>query len=425
MGSIRMEIIDVILSATLNFLSVYIDFRIIDIFLDKKEIKKKNSFFVRLLVWSINFVFYYFCNIYITSISIIVLLLLATMILYHGSILKKVLAVISSFALGMVVEECVWRCFSYYNIAEEMELFGGLITLIILIIIVLFLERFVGIKKNLYITNESYINILTVLLGNVMLIYLLSGMESVDRAKIILALITICIIDISTFWIHNKVNEVYREEIERQLMSEQILMYKKQFGIIELSQKRLESFRHDIKNHLLLLYSYLEEGESDKATAYINEIQTNISVPEQYVKTGNNELDSVLNYSLSKANKMNCKIETNISVPRDAFIQGYEVVMLLGNLLDNSLEALEKVDDRQLYVGISLKKGLILIRIKNTFDGMIKREDGIIKTRKKDTNKHGIGLKNVNEIVQRYNGDISFSTHDNYFVTDVLMYLQY
>ena len=351
------------------------------------------------------------------------LMIIASILVYKGSVFGKIIAVFSSIGLGTVVEEIVWRFFSYYNIAEEMELFGGLITVIIQIIIVLILERYVSVKKGQYITNQSYINILMVLLGNVILIYLLAGMESVDRTKILLALISICIIDISTFWIHNKVNEVYREEIERQIMSEQILMYKKQFQIIEQSQNRIESFRHDIKNHLLLLYNYLDNDKSDMAKKYINDMQKISSVPEQYIKTGNSELDAVLNYSLSKADKMNCTIETNISVPRDAFIQGYELVMLLGNMLDNSIEALEKVNNKYLYVGITVNKGLLLIRIKNTFDGIVETKEGFIKTRKKESERHGIGLRNVDEIVKKYDGELNININGNYFVTDVLMYL--
>ena len=418
------DLIETIFSGVLNLLSVIITFKTMEIFLDKKDISKNAVLLVKVMVWLINFFIYYeFNNIYITNVSSIVLMITASILIYKGSILGRVIAVFSSVGLGTVVEEVVWRLFTYYNIAEEMELFGGLIAAIILIIIVLLIERFVSVKKDQYITNQSYINILTVLLGNIIMIYLLAGMEGVDRTKILLALISICIIDISTFWLHNKVNEVYREEIERQIMTEQILMYKQQFEIIEQSQKRMESFRHDIKNHLLLLYNYLYEDKNDLAKKYINDMQKLSSVPEQYVRTGNSELDAVLNYSLRKADEMNCIVETNISVPSDEFIQGYELVMLLGNLLDNSIEALEKADNKYLYVGITVDKGLLLIRIKNSFDGIVERKEGLLKTRKKEAELHGIGLRNVDEIVQKYNGELSIHDNGNYFVTDVLMYL--
>ena len=418
------NLIETIFSGVLNILSIIISFKILEIFLDKKDISNNIVLLVKIMVWLINYIVYYECdNIYITNGSIIVLMLIASILVYKGSVFGKIIAVFSSIGLGTVVEEVVWSLFSYYNIAEDMELFGGLITAIILIIIVLILERFVSVKKDQYITNQSYINILMVLLGNVILIYLLAGMESVDRTKILLALISICIIDISTFWIHNKVNEVYSEEIERQIMSDQILMYKKQFQIIDQSQKRIESFRHDIKNHLLLLYNYLDNDKSDMAKKYINDMGKISSVPEQYIKTGNSEVDAVLNYSLSKADKMNCTVETSISVPNDEFIQGYELVMLLGNLLDNSIEALERADNKYLYVGITVDKGLLLIRIKNSFDGIVETKEGFFNTRKKEPEIHGIGLRNVDEIVQKYNGELSINVNGNYFITDVLMYL--
>ena len=420
-----MGLIEIVFSAVLNILSTFIAFKIIDLFIEKKNYDRFKIWFVEFFVWAVNYGVYYFCNNkYITSWSLVVLLFIATIIAYKGSILAKIIAVFSNVALGVVVEECVWRCFSFYGLAEEMELFGGVITSVVLLILILVLERFVSVKKDIYITNESYINILLVLLGNVLLIYLLAELRNENRVKVLLSLIIICIIDISTFWIHDKVNEVYREKIERSIMEEQILMYNKQLQIIQLSQKKIQSFRHDIKNHLLILYSYLDEGKNDRAKSYIAEMQNNISIPEQYVKTGNNELDAILNYSLSKAKKLGCQTETKISVPDNIIIQGYEMVVLFGNLLDNALEALEKVENRYLYVGITVDKGVLLIRIKNTFDGKMVQKNGIIKTRKKEAKLHGIGLRNVREIVEKYNGKFDVNIRDNYFIADVLMYIK-
>lgn len=419
-----MKTVEIILSAVLNILSIYINFRFIDFFLEKKTLNRAFTLFVYILTWSINFVIYnMYENVYFTSVSLILLLLISTVIIYKGTIIKKIVAVFSSVALGIVVEDIVWRFCTYFDLSEKMGLFAALIPSIILILLILLIEYFFAIEKNKYITKESYINILLVLLCNVILIYILTSSEEVEHLKAMWALIMICLIDISTFWLHNKVNEVYREKLEHQIMEEQILMYQKQFQIIKQSQNKIDSIQHDMKNHMLLINSYLENKKYAAAESYLKDIQNYISVPERYVDTGNQELDAILNYFLDKADKIHCKIETKITVPDCTLISEFDLNMLLGNLLDNALEALEKTEEKYLYIGISYHKGMMLINIKNSFDGILDKNGNTYYSRKKDMGKHGIGLRNIKEIVQKYNGEINIGAVEKMFNINIILYI--
>ena len=218
---------EVIFEALLNILNIYINFRILDIFLVKKE---KKAFFsvIYCLAWLLNFLVYYvYDNIYLTSGSLFLLLLSAVVILYHGSLIQKIAAVFSVMALGIAVDEMIWRLFSYFGLLERLELFANLSVSLILIGLALLLEHIFVVRKNNYIAKESYVNIVLVLFGNILLIYLLSGMDTAGKPGTMLAVMILCVIDISAFWLHNKVNEVYREKLERRMMEEQILRYQK------------------------------------------------------------------------------------------------------------------------------------------------------------------------------------------------------
>lgn len=419
-----MNVLEMIFSAVLNILNIYIDFRIINFFLEKRERKKSFTFFVYCLTWILNWGIHYFCqNVYMTSATLCILLLVATIMLYQGKLIRKVVAVFSNMALGIAVDDIVWRFCSYFDLLDRIELFANLVTSLIIMLLILLLEQFFGVDKNKYITKESYINILLVLLGNILLIYILTGIATVERFEILIVLIIICLIDISTFWLHNKVNEVYCEKLEQQVMEEQILMFKKQFQIIQQSQKRIDSLQHDIKKHLYLVNSYLEKNNYKAAKRYIQDIENYISVSGQYVNTGNQELDTILNYSLEKANKMQCKIETKITVPDSSFMYEFDLNMLLGNLLDNALEALEKVKERYLYIGISFRNGILLIRMWNSFDGIVSRKGTTYKSRKKEKKLHGIGLNNIREIVQKYDGKMNIDITKDLFKVDIILYL--
>ena len=206
-------------------------------------------------------------------------------------------------------------------------------------------------------------------------------------------------------------------------MEEQISMYQKQFRIIKQSQNKIDSIQHDMKNHMLLINSYLENKNYAAAESYIKDIQNYISVPERYVDTGNQELDAILNYFLDKADKIHCKIETKIIVPDCTLVSEFDLNMLLGNLLDNALEALEKTEEKYLYIGISYHKGMMLINIKNSFDGILDKNGDAYYSRKKDMGKHGIGLRNIKEIVQKYNGEINIGAVEKMFNINIILYI--
>ena len=226
------------------------------------------------------------------------------------------------------------------------------------------------------------------------------------------------------------------------MIEDQNAMYKKQFELVKQSEERMDSLQHDLKKHMLLLGSYLDNAEYDAAKSYVNNIERYMKVPGKYADTGNIELDAILNYSLDKAAKLGCETETKITVPKITFMNEFDLNILLGNLLDNALEALSKVHERYLYVGISYNKSMLLIRVKNTYDGIFDRNIGTSKSSKRvvpiekleedksiqkklkspKEGKHGIGLKNIKEVVDKYDGEMNVDAGDKYFNVDIILY---
>ncbi|MDE6904522.1 MAG: ATP-binding protein [Lachnospiraceae bacterium] len=241
---------------------------------------------------------------------------------------------------------------------------------------------------------------------------------------ILIGLSAICLIIVSTFYLYDKVNEAYREKLESQVMQERILMHENQLELMKQSQENIGSLWHDMKNHLLLLDTYLKDKDYEGASKYIANIEDYMHVPGQYVNSGNHEVDAILNYRLGKAEKMGCRIVTKLKVPDCSFMLDFDLNMILGNLLDNALEALEHVDDKYLSVELTYKKGILLIHINNTFDGTIRHSGGEFLTRKKDRENHGMGLRNVGYIVKKYNGEQNIQTSKSIFRISIILYLK-
>ena len=144
-----------------------------------------------------------------------------------------------------------------------------------------------------------------------------------------------------------------------------------------------------------------------------------------YSTSGNTIIDGLVNYKLQSVASENIKVETEIVVPEQLNIDIADFITLLGNLLDNALEALKKVDREQriLTIKIVFSQERLIGRITNTYCGEIHQKDDKILTSKKEKQKHGYGLSNVEKIIKKYNGYMEIDHANGEFRVDFIIYL--
>lgn len=413
-----------ICNAVFNILNLYVIFRVINLFLPKRKLPDGVCRLTYAGVWLINwFIYYVYNNTFLTGISLIVLLLIAIGILYKGSVSQKLVVVCLVIILGMVVEFIVWRMFIYFDLQKYSDVIGTLVSAMIEMIAVLIVEHFFQFNKVQYISKESYYNLIVVLFGNIILLYILADITGPERLETLVALVVIGLIDISSFYLFDKVNEGYRQKLESRILQERISMYDNQFAVMQQSRQNLTSLRHDLEKHTLLLKSYLEDKQYEKAVEYINQIGNFIYVSGEYVRTGNQEIDVILNYALGRAKQMGAGIETRIILPNSAFMPEFDLNILLGNLLDNALEALERTEDRYLSIEMRYDRGIFTIVLENSFDGNVKKKGEEFLTRKEEEGIHGIGMKNMNEIVEKYGGKQEIEVSEKRFKTKLILFV--
>ena len=201
------------------------------------------------------------------------------------------------------------------------------------------------------------------------------------------------------------------------------MAYQEQMHIMQQNQKKLDSLRHDMKNHMYLLQTYLNEGRYDKAQEYVNKMSEHLQTEHKYVNTGNLELDMILNHKLAKAKAMSCQIQSQIVIPCQLPVDGYDWNVLFGNLLDNAIEAMEQIKDRFLEIRIQYDRGILGIQVKNTFDGKVNKQGESLLTRKKQQALHGIGMQNISDVVDKYGGWKSINIDENIFEVQIVLYL--
>ncbi len=230
-------------------------------------------------------------------------------------------------------------------------------------------------------------------------------------------------INLSVFYLYYIIMENYIHLWESDLYKQQTYAYQNQLEVIMESQNKIRSLRHDMKNHILALQVLLQKNDIKEMKKYIDSMSNFMANPKEYVQTGNKTIDSLLNYKLQQAEKVLDKIETKIHIPEKIQLHSFDLNIVLGNLLDNAIEAAVKTEEKKLKLVLCLDRGILFLNIYNSCISMKEGKWDGLETTKEDTKHHGIGLKNVKNIVEKYHGDMEILCENNTLEIDIIMYI--
>lgn len=236
--------------------------------------------------------------------------------------------------------------------------------------------------------------------------------------------ISILIINLSIFYLYHMMAQNYRNLRENDIYRQQTYAYKNQLDVIMESQGRIRALKHDMKNHMLALQMLLQKREWEEAYKYLSSMQHFMANPLEYSTTGNESMDSLLNYKLQRANEILDRVETRISIPEKLMLHSFDLNVILGNLLDNAIEAASQTEEKKLKITIKLEKGILFIHIRNSCQGISDGKLQHLKTTKEDASNHGIGLGNVQRIIEKYHGDMDLVCENKNMKTDIILYIK-
>lgn len=227
------------------------------------------------------------------------------------------------------------------------------------------------------------------------------------------------IVNFIVFFLYDQLLKMFNEKHNAELINQINAEYKNQLEIMYQSQNRIRFLKHDIRNHIYKMQALLAENKLKELEEYFSETQEYIKVKSLYVSSGNSDIDSLLNYKLYQAENMGTKFETELKLPEQININSFDLNIVIGNLLDNAIEALSKTEDKKLKIIIKYSRGVINIKISNTFDGVVLNN---LLTRKKSKENHGLGILSIQTVLDKYNGLLKTIYDDKWFETSVIMY---
>lgn len=179
---------------------------------------------------------------------------------------------------------------------------------------------------------------------------------------------------------------------------------------------------HEYKNQLLTISHMLEQGLVSQTLQYIQGLTGEIAKELERIYTNHPVVDAILNMKRQEALNRGVNVNFMCGDLRDMILKEDEIIILLGNLLDNAIEAAEKCGaGRMVLVRIVREERQLVITVKNSYAGQLHLEDGRILTSKPDEENHGYGLAAIQDIAGRYDGIFAVKAEGDYVKATVLI----
>lgn len=350
---------------------------------------------------------------------------------YEATIKRRVLATISIYMVLMTIESVVVLVMRYFNIDilsknSDLVIIAGLITIkIVTYNVMLFLSNFKLVKNDVKVSSLHWLSIFVIPAGTLILaLMLVLKVQSENLTAILISIVIMFVINVFVFYLYDVLMKSYDEKMEKALLLQQNNAYSKQLEIIKQSQESLKVFRHDVKNHVLSLKTLIENNDNKGAANYLESVFDCIDNSNEFSKSGNSEIDSILNYKLNEAVSFGMKTNISINVPEKLNIRPFDLSVVLGNLLDNAIEAARCCEEKLIKISVELDRNVLYISVSNSFKGKLNYKENKLITTKVDKERHGMGLSSVQQSLEKYNGAMEIHHKENMFYVDVLIYNQ-
>lgn len=196
------------------------------------------------------------------------------------------------------------------------------------------------------------------------------------------------------------------------------------FGEIDKRYRETRLLWHDFNNHLLAIKALYENGRQEQAAKYIDDLSEQSYSKLLPAKTGSDTVDLLLFKKHQQAAEFGVTVRFHIGCGLEGLaVTEYDLCSLFGNILDNAIEAARKVEQakRPVLLRVDRQNSMLFICCENPYQGELIQQDGELKTTKKDTAKHGIGLSSVKHICKKYNGSLELETEGQTFRISVLL----
>lgn len=347
---------------------------------------------------------------------------------YSSKAMRRIMNVLLIYFI-MFISECVVMLLigfldvDIFGYSRFDSAIGILINRVVLVSVAyLFYKYSKGKKETVSMPWYYYVAHIVVIIGVISIFLFAIEYDSIGTSQFVLCCVIFVLVIAAILLIENMVYYTFSERHKMEFLKMQNEAYENQAEIISQSEANIRAVKHDINNHVYSIISMYENNSVQQAREYAKEVMDKINGNDNIAKSGNFIIDSIVNFKLRELSLTDADITVNIKVPKTMDIIAYDLTVIIGNLLDNAVRAVnESVSDKKLSLDISVSKGNLIVLIDNSYSGNLVINDGSLQSTKVKKEKHGVGIKNVEKTVQKYGGELYIDYTEKMFSASAII----
>lgn len=264
-------------------------------------------------------------------------------------------------------------------------------------------------------------NLFFVVISSILWAHIAETQEEEDLLFLQLVIVGITVFSILFYFFIYQISKLQKAKYELRLMREKEAFEKSRITEASVIWEHIRKTRHDLKNHLTVVGGYLEAGDTETCLEYLGKLTKTVDSMGDLIRSGNGVLDYLINSKLSS--RKDVRVIVDGSVASFNHIDPVDLSCMVGNVLDNALEAVELLppEERRIELHFGEYNGFSSILCKNTVKGKVLEGGRLKKSTKKDPDAHGLGHKIVESTAQKYDGWVDFFEEEGVFGVQILL----
>lgn len=278
-------------------------------------------------------------------------------------------------------------------------------------------------KQNRSVRSVGVTLCLPILLIFLMMFYFLNSTTNV------ITLIFTMLIALSIFFIIAKLlnseAELMRVKRSENELSEYIDIQRRSYDRVVRKMEAAREYRHDMRHHLAVIEGLAKQDECDKIIEYTSKLNGSFGETQNVIYCKNPEVNAVLSEYISRAESAGCRINRSLALPEMIPFEENDVCLVLANAIDNAINACSELPGEKRYINISAEydgSHRLLVSVENPCSNTPKFDENGLPVSDKHSDEHGIGLRSVKHIVEKYNGFLRCMPENGEFVFQAVLF---
>lgn len=353
---------------------------------------------------------------------------------YAGRLWKKIVFSFLFSALWIISEPLVQYGLMYLSKGVEPSvleiwLLSKLLLGILVVVIWWFMKGEIG-KEEFDDENMNGFWLGILAFGSIWIYYIFHKTGDAAGTKKVAGMLSagallLILINLLAYPIYRKLAEGVQEKRNSRYYMNQMRNYQHLTAETEEAITEIREIRHDLKHKLIYIQEAIKSGEYEFGEQVLSGLFREVEQSGRRIsQSGNLEADALLNWKFREALAAGGDLQAQVEIPGDLGMEEGDLSVLLGNSLDNAIEALPGGGKGRPEILVRLKygKGALLIEIRNEYEGNLDYDgDGRLRSRKQESG-HGVGYRSMEQIVKKYHGEIQAQGENQIFTLSILLY---